>query len=387
MKEKGTENNINNENLSIKQLRKKQVRKELFDRFCDDWLKAPRLHIVYMIVLIVCAAGISVSIDRLTSAIKHSDMPVKQINQTMEVDPFENEAILLPEDSTLDEGLLDDEAEAVAEEVITKPATTEAASETVSESEAELQPDSAEPFKGLVVASEEDALDQYIREVRKRVNGYGQFMMDSEITYFIDEGYVIRDVNAGILTETGYYQIITYYYPIVMTIGGRTQMVYTGPDGYVQGVHGLGWLHMDTSQKLIYGNHKYALIWGDGATMEMKVFGNTVAKMNKFPGVFVGISKENDKLFFRRGYSVYAVDIVKTVDTQDYRLVDELIAEDVAMVVDVNYYYTSDRSCVPLFQMRDGSLKMYLETDSEDEPSLRDPIYEGNGYARISVAE
>ena len=74
----------------------------------------------------------------------------------------------------------------------------------------------------------------------------------------------------------------------------------------------------------------------------------------EFHGTYVGCSRAFPEFLYRDDSLVYACNI--NLQDEPY-----LMASNVLFVVTPNYQYSSDAWAVPLFQMMDGSLKVYIK--------------------------
>jgi hypothetical protein len=242
----------------------------------------------------------------------------------------------------------------------------------------------------------DEVFDYYRFEVARRIRSGKDFITEDEAKWYIDNGYVIGNRSGGLIhrDNTLYYSYSSYYYPIVVTIGGRDRLVYTYEDGDVlidpslSHTNYLGSLHLTYEESEALGENvefmectsACTIIYNpDMEVMQVYQLGHVVESTTA-KGVYTGKSFWVGYIF-RDGSDVYAVRWDD--DKEEYQSV--LIARHVQYVIDADYYLGSDPWSQPLFLMEDGTIKAYLDWNDPEHPdsveNLVDPYYEG-GYDR-----
>lgn len=258
--------------------------------------------------------------------------------------------------------------EVVAEAITETEAETETEIETETETGTETETETEAEFRGIS-STEEMALTTYRNEVSDRLEHINTpFITDDERTYLVDHGYRITDGYQGVVTKVYDDRVIKYYYPVVMDLDGRVQVVSTNEGGYVSGIWGLGLLHAEEYTGLEFSNQDYALVQNDG-TLELKKFRRTIAKM-EMEGSYVGTSDITGYHYFLDGTDLYEVTPVRVLNpgvTSGYRIFKILVAKGVSTVLDCNYAYSSDMWACPLLWMQDGRLMVYCHEAIQGE--------------------
>lgn len=276
---------------------------------------------------------------------------------------------------------IEDETEAETEFVTeVAEAGTEMEAETETETETEAE------FRGIS-STEEMALTTYRNEVSDRLEHINTpFITDDERTYLVDHGYRITDGYQGVVTKVYDDRVIKYYYPVVMDLDGRVQVVSTNEGGYVSGIWGLGLLHAEEYIGLEFSNQDYSLVENDG-TLELKKFRRTIAKM-EMEGSYVGTSDITGYHYFLDGTDLYEVAPVKVLNpgvTSGYRIFKILVAKGVSTVLDCNYCYSSDMWACPLLWMEDGRLMVYCHEAIQGEDYTEEWLH--SAVENPSIAE
>lgn len=171
---------------------------------------------------------------------------------------------------------------------------------------------------------------------------------------------------------------IDAYYPILCKTDDGVQLFYTSPKGevtvieiegftrdYLSSIHNE---YMEDKEE-IERNQEFNLVYNqETGEIQKWSFGEVKTTYTVPKGaVYVGFSDEEGHLF-RSGTDIYSLQGEKVVT----------IAHNVSKVLVSDYYHTSDFWSQPMFQMTDGSIKVYVGwVDTQDH--LVDPIYEG-GY-------
>lgn len=248
------------------------------------------------------------------------------------------------------------------------------------------------------VSSEEEFTKVYREEVLLRQGKTGNFMKEEEISFLKENGYVIHNQEKGFISlyDEVYNVIEEIYYPVLYKDAeNEIHFFYTDKDGELRYLH----LKKETSAEY-YGNiHtdvEYVISrrpsWAvtyDEVSGEIQVwqFGKVEETYYVPAGsVYAGLS-EFEGYIFRSNMDVYALNEVGMYWINGAEPGIEVIAHNVAQVIDADYYLNSDAWCAPLFIMTDGSVKAYVNWEGEEEAfdsatHLVDIEYEG-GYDRL----
>lgn len=177
-----------------------------------------------------------------------------------------------------------------------------------------------------------------------------------------------------------------YYYPVLFNDNGNIVLWYTDESGTVitnwdekHSSNYIGSLHFSGDDKgieRVYSTQEVAVTYiPHEGIIEKWEYGKVVnSTIISDYSVFCGISRF-EGLIFRDGTDVYAI-------KEDGK--PTVIAHDVKYVIDTEYRCGSDPWSQPLFLMTDGTLKVYInwegdeDAPADDESHLVEPYHEGS---------
>ena len=254
------------------------------------------------------------------------------------------------------------------------------------------EPTPAEEEYAFPSVAEEFVFDFYREAIERRVEAE-EFFTEDELRWYEANDYQITNDGGAIYKYDSFYKEGEYlYYPVIVHIEGLTNyldeptILYTNEDGYIYDGHHFEGLHISydvleslgEEYKLIDSSTYSAVIYGPEGVQQYR-FGKVIDTV-PVQGTYCGNSFWVGFLF-RDGSDVYAV---KWDRNQD-KYYSQVIAHDVEYVIDSDYCFGSDPWSQPLFLMKDGSIKCYIDWINPQEPdsteNLVEPQYEG-GYQR-----
>lgn len=246
------------------------------------------------------------------------------------------------------------------------------------------------------VSSDEEFTEVYRTEVLKRQAAGGNFIKEEEAAFFEENGYNIRNYEKGYMAfyDELYNELEEIYFPVLYKDKENTvYFFYTGkdgdieywklPEGYSKSHEYLGNAHTDV-EHVISRRPSWTVTYEEvSGEIQLWQFGKVEATYNVPAGsVYAGLS-EFEGYIFRSNTDVYSLNEVGMYWINGAQPGVEVIAHNVAYVIDADYYHSSDAWCAPLFVMTDGSLKAYInwegEGDADSATHLVDIAYEG-GY-------
>lgn len=241
-------------------------------------------------------------------------------------------------------------------------------------------------------------LEEYQKEVHRRMKSEEEFLSEEECEFFEATGLKVRNSEEGYISlyDEMYHETKEYYYPILTSEGESTFLWYTSEYGdlYVSEFErsyddtlelGLSdWIssaHYECTegQKSLDEVVNWRLVYNESSGEIQKWFLGELAETYQVPAGSLEVGRSFWEGFvFRKGTDVYAL------RTEDNGWFVEVIAHNVAEVLYCDYPQTSDCWSQPMFLMTDGSVKVYVGWDGNQEKAddidhLQDPIHEG-GY-------
>lgn len=246
------------------------------------------------------------------------------------------------------------------------------------------------------ISSDEAAIAAYCEEVLHRQAIEGNFMTEEEISFFKESGYYIRNIEEGYISfyYEMYNEVEEFYFPVLYkNQWNEVYFFYTTETGDLRYKNlerdiSSEWCgNVHTDKNVIAESVSWAMTY-DEVSGEIQVwsFGEVQSTYTVPAGsVYAGFS-EFEGYIFRSNTDVYSLNEVGIFWVNGAEPGVEVIAHNVAKVIDADYYLASDPWCQPLFLMTDGSIKAYVgwegnQEDPDSETHLVDIYYEG-GFDR-----
>lgn len=237
--------------------------------------------------------------------------------------------------------------------------------------------------------TENDIVKLYRQEVSNRNINVEEkeesFNTEEELTLLKEKGYEIANHKGLVVKyDSLYKKVRDYYYPIVFKDKDSIIILYTTEygtfdyeevDGQNRALKSFyGNVHYDPQELLeVLENNSASAVLYNFSTGEIerwklgeKIQSFWVPEQSIYGGKSFWIGH-----LFRNGSDVYALSKDSVCK----------IATGVSKIIVCDYKYNSDAWSQPLFLMKDGSLKAYVEwgTEKGDDPELlKEPFYEGS---------